>query len=154
MPFLVSVRDDNCKRKTMSSVRYYNFQELLIFARLWLLCRATGTSILTHDVLSKKIMILKKNQKNAIFPRIFEASLIKSSVPLTTSVISLSDNAVTTAVRNIQRGIDDTVEYGKIVENVARTLISIDRLLIKREALSQNIVDLRNFVQDRLEISM
>lgn len=75
-------------------------------------------------------------------------------MPLTTSVISLSDNAVTTAVRNIQRGIDDTVEYGKIVENVARTLISIDRLLIKREALSQNIVDLRNFVQDRLEISM
>lgn len=127
----------------------YDIQELITFARLWLSCRATSTMVWNRNELTNRVQRL---DNNAIFPKISSTSLLLKNIPLTTSVIALTDNTMLVAMRNVQYGIDGTIEYCTAVENIANLLIRYDKLGAKYDVLLRNVTELRDIVQESIEI--
>lgn len=132
-----------------TNVRYYGLGELTIFAKLWLQCRATGSIVWRKKDLDDRV---RRLDEHSVFPKMFVASLLAKKVSLTTPVVALTDNTLTAAVRNVQYGIDCTVDYAKTVDNVAEKLILLDRLRSRYETLAKNVAELRDRVRPTTDV--
>lgn len=139
--FLLSSTRHAVARK---NVRYYSLRELTIMAKLWLQCRATGTMVWRKKDLTDRVDRL--DESLSVFPKIFASSILAKKVALTAPVVALSDTTLIAAVRNVQYGIDCTVDYVKTIDDVAEKSISLDRLRSRYEALVKNVAELRDKV--------
>lgn len=129
---------------TRKNVRYYGLSELTIFAKLWLQCRATGNMVWRKKELDDRV---RRLDERSVFSKMFAASLLAKNVSLTTPIVALTDNTLTAAVRNVQYGIDCTVDYVKTVDDVAEKLILLDNLRSRYEILAKNVAELRDRVR-------
>lgn len=122
----------------------YDRSDFVTFARLWLAYKADETNIMPRAEIVKRVGRLRRKTGNvAIFPKISSASLLLKKVPLTASVILISDRTMFSSMRHIQEGIDAADKYSRTVQSLSDSYIRLDRLRESRVKLSEEIVNLR-----------